>query len=379
MSRLQVKIVIALLAAFALSLGTAARAAAQAVQLPTGWKTPSELYAMLAKLPRDRLDQVLYEGAKKEGVVVYASPAEENQVGKLLEGFMARYPGIKGQSLGGQQEDISNRILAEARAGRSSFDLISVGTFLGQYREARALAELHDLVGNDRYPPQFRGKDFYSWNLLSMVIAYNTNLVKPAEAPKGYMEILDPKWRGKVAVDNSPDTWMFGMLHKWGFDKTYDYQKRLIQEQKALIRKGHTNQTNLLVAGAFPLAIELYSYKIADMKHKGAPVDMILPREFVAAEATGVGVSSRAAHPYAALLLARFHVDPEGGQKILAQFGRVMAHPDTRLKYEELQQVTAKDTLDRMSLLTAEELVKYAKPYAKIIKEIYNPAFRGGK
>jgi iron(III) transport system substrate-binding protein len=381
MSKLQGSI-IRLLSALALTLGGASAAMTaqpSSVQLPTGWKTPSELYAKLAKLPADQLDQVLYEGAKKEGAVAYASPAEENQVSKLMEGFMSKYPGIKGQSLGGQQEDISNRILAEARAGRSSFDIVGIGTFLGEYREANALAEIHDLVGDARYPAKFRGKDFYSWNLLSMVIAYNTNLVKASEAPKGYMDILDPKWKGKIAVDSSPDTWVFGMLNKWGNEKTYDYQKQLIQDQKALIRKGHTNQTNLLIAGAFPVAVELYSYKIADMKNKGAPVDMIFPKEFVSAEVSGVGISSRAPHPYAALLFARFHIDPNGGQKILAQFGRVMAHPDTKLKYKELQQVTAQETLDRMSLLTAETLANYSKPYTKIIKEIYNPAFRGGK
>jgi iron(III) transport system substrate-binding protein len=381
MSRLQMKSTIGLLAASALIFGAASIGiAAQplSAQLPTDWKTPSELYAKLAKLPSDQLDQVLYEGAKQEGAVTYASPAEEDQIAKLMEGFMEKYPGIKAQNLGGQQEDISNRILAEARAGRSSFDVITIGTFLKQYREAKALAQLHDLVGDARYPAKFRGKDFYSWNLLSMVIAYNTNLLKPSEAPKGYGEMLDPKWRGKFSVDNSPDTWIFGMLHKWGLEKTYDYQKQLIQDQKALIRKGHTNQTNLLIAGAFPVGIELYSYKVAAMKNKGAPVEMVLPKEFVSAEASGVGISSRASHPYAALLFARFHVDPNGGQKILAQFGRVMAHPDTKLKYQELQQLTAQETLDRMSLLTAEELVKYSKPYTKIIKEVYNPAFRGG-
>jgi iron(III) transport system substrate-binding protein len=382
MSMFQVKTVIGFLAASALMLSTASTALAaqsSSVELPTGWKTPSELYAKLAKVPPAQLDRVLYEGAKKEGAVAYASPAEENQVSKLMEGFMSKYPGIKGQSLGGQQEDISNRILAEARAGRSSFDIIGIGTSLGEYREANALAEIHDLVGDARYSAKFRGKDFYSWNLLSMVIAYNTNLVKASEAPKGYMDILDPKWKGKIAVDSSPDTWVFGMLNKWGAEKTYDYQKRLIQDQNALIRKGHTNQTNLLIAGAFPVAVELYSYKIADMKNQGAPVEMVFAKEFVAAEASGVGISSRAPHPYAALLFARFHIDPNGGQKILAQFGRVMAHPDTKLKYKELQQVTAQETLDRMSLLTAETLVNYSKQYTKIIKEIYNPAFRGGK
>lgn len=382
MSRTHVKSIIGLLAASALLLAAASSgitAQPSTVTLPTGWKTPSELYAMLAKLPADQLDRVLYEGAKKEGALTYAGPFEESQMAKLLQGFMEKYPGINGKGMGGQQEDISNRVIAEARAKRSSFDLISVGTFLGEYRETGALAEIHDLVGNARYPAKFRGKDFYSWNLLSMVIAYNTNLVKAAEAPKGYMDLMDPKWKGKFAVDNSPDTWMFGMLNKWGYEKTYNFQKQMIQDQKALIRKGHTNQTNLLVAGAFPVAIELYSYKIADMKNKGAPVEMVIPKEFVSAEASGVGISSRAPHPYSALLFARFHIDPEGGQKILAQFGRVMAHPDTKLKYKELQRLTDKDTLDRMSLLTATELVKYSEPYTRIIKELYNPAFRGGK
>ena len=350
---------------------------AQSVELPTGWKTPSELYAKLAKLPADQIDKILYEGAKKEGSLTYASPAEEQQVAKLMEGFMQKYPGINARGMGGQQEDISNRILAEARAGRSSFDVISIGTFLGEYRKANALAEIHDLVGNERYPAKFRGPDWYSWNLLSMVIAYNTNLVKASEAPQSYADLLDPKWKGKVSVDNTPDTWIFGMLNKWGLEKSYSYQKKFIQDQKALIRRGHTNQTNLLVAGAFPVSIELYSYKVAHMKNEGAPIEMVFAKEFVSAEASGVGISSRAKNAYAALLFARFHVDPEGGQKILAQFGRVMAHPDTKLKYKELQQVTAKDTLDRMSLLTAKELVEFAEPYKKIIKEIYNPAFRG--
>ncbi len=125
------------------------------------------------------------------------------------------------------------------------------------------------------------------------------------------------------------------------------------------------------------MAIELYSYKVALMKNQGAPIEMVLAKEFVSAEASGVGISSRAKNPYAALLFARFHIDPEGGQKTMAQFGRVMAHPDTKLKYKELQRLTAQDTLDRMSLLTATELVDYSEQYTKIIKEIYNPAFRG--
>ncbi len=377
MSRTHVKSMIGLPLALALVLAAASSGMTQSVKLPTGWKTVSELYAKLTKLPADQLDRVLYEGAKKEGSVTYASPVEERQMAKLMASFMKKYPGISAKGLGGQQEDISNRILAEARAGRSTFDVLSVGTSLGEYREAKALADLHDLVGNARYPANFRGPDFYAWNLLSMVIAYNTNMVKASEAPQGYMDLLDPKWKGKIGVDNTPDTWIFGMLNKWGYEKTLNYQKKLIQDQKALIRRGHTNLTNLLIAGAFPVAIELYSYKVALMKDKGAPIEMVLAKEFVSAEASGAGISSRAKNPYAALLFARFHIDPQGGQKTMAQFGRAMAHPDTKLKYKELQRLTAQDTLDRMSLLTSKELVEFSDQYTKVIKKIYNPAFRG--
>ncbi|MFQ5684660.1 MAG: ABC transporter substrate-binding protein, partial [Candidatus Binatia bacterium] len=361
MPKRQTIISLLLVPAFVLMAGRAGNA--QSAKLPTGWNTPSELYAKLAKLPADQLDKVLYEGAKKEGAVTYAGPAEERQTATLMQGFMHKYPGINAKSMGGQQEDISNRIIAEARAGKGTFDIISVGTFLGEYRKAKALAEIYNLVGDARYPAKFRGKDWYSWNLLSMVIAYNTNMVKASKAPRGYMDMLDPKWKGKFSVDDTPDTWIFGMLNKWGYEKTRKYQKQLIQGQKALIRRGHTNQTNLLIAGAFPVSIELYSYKVALMKHRGAPIDMVFPKEFVSAEASGNGINSRAKHPYAALLFARYHVDPKGGQKVMAQFGRAMAHPDTKLKYKELQKLTAKDTLDRMSLLTAKELVEFSKPY----------------
>jgi iron(III) transport system substrate-binding protein len=33
------------------------------------------------------------------------------------------------------------------------------------------------------------------------VIGYNTRLVKPDEAPKNFVDLLDPKWKGKQSCD----------------------------------------------------------------------------------------------------------------------------------------------------------------------------------
>jgi iron(III) transport system substrate-binding protein len=35
-------------------------------------------------------------------------------------------------------------------------------------------------------------------------ISYNTNLVRPEDAPKSFGDLLDPKWRGKI-IKGRPD------------------------------------------------------------------------------------------------------------------------------------------------------------------------------
>ncbi len=51
-------------------------------------------------------------------------------------------------------------------------------------------------------PDTFKDPDGYwtGFSARSRVIAYNTNLVKPEEAPKSIYDLTDPKWKGQVAI-----------------------------------------------------------------------------------------------------------------------------------------------------------------------------------
>jgi iron(III) transport system substrate-binding protein len=51
-------------------------------------------------------------------------------------------------------------------------------------------------------PATFKDPEGYwtGFSARSRVIAYNTNLVKPEEAPKSVFDLADPKWKGQVAV-----------------------------------------------------------------------------------------------------------------------------------------------------------------------------------
>src|SRR5215212_6733748 len=51
-------------------------------------------------------------------------------------------------------------------------------------------------------PATFKDAEGYwtGFSARSRVIVYNTNLVKPEEAPKSVFDLADPKWKGQVAI-----------------------------------------------------------------------------------------------------------------------------------------------------------------------------------
>ena len=50
------------------------------------------------------------------------------------------------------------------------------------------------------YPDEYRDPDgvFYTSRFYVSSLGYNTNLVKPEDAPKSFADLLDPKWAGKI-------------------------------------------------------------------------------------------------------------------------------------------------------------------------------------
>jgi len=256
--------------------------------------------------------------------------------------------------------------------------VLSVGGGYADLKKANATAKHFGLLGGPGFPKEVVGEDWIGNNYQPLMISYNTDMVKPAEAPKSYQEMLDPKWKGKISIDTYPETLVAGMIKKWGKEKAEDWLDKFVNDNQALLRKGHTAQTKLLIAGEFPVASELYAYRVEyERQDKGAPIDWIFPSDVFVIEVPGESISRYAPNPYGALLWQRFSISPEG-QTVFAQFGRIPINPKATVKYKRHQQIIEYASKGGATILNPLDAKLFTQA-GELIEKIIAPRIRGNQ
>src|SRR3989338_2521459 len=101
--------------------------------------------------------------------------------------------------------------------------------------------------------------------------AYNTNAVKGADIPKSWDDVLNPKWKGKIATTPYPDMWaQLAEPQQWGEERVLNFVKRLAALEPQL--GGIPTVRRMLVSGEISIsAVYASNYMEAD-REAGAPV-----------------------------------------------------------------------------------------------------------
>lgn len=267
----------------------------------------------------------LVEGAKKEGRLVWYTSTNVTESKPLLDDFEKQYPFVKGEIFRASGEKTLNRIVTEARAGRADFDIVTISEvdalveakLLQPYRSPEAksfMAEFKDPHGH--------------WTAIYInyaTIGYNPKLVSEKEAPKQWEDFLDPKWRGKISIDQEQYPW-YGTLHKaWGRERAQKYM-RALAKQNIQWRKGHTLIAQLMAAGEFPLGV-IYAHRVEEMKQRGAPLEWVSTVNPIVVTVNAAGVSAKPPHPNAAKLFYDYLLSKPAQQRLRA-LRRIPARPD---------------------------------------------------
>jgi iron(III) transport system substrate-binding protein len=153
------------------------------------------------------------------------------------------------------------------------------------------------------------------------VHAYNTNLVRKQDLPSGWNDLLDARWKGKLAIEGDDHEWLASVIADMGQDEGVRYWRQLVATNGVSVRSGHPLLTNLVASGEVPLALTVYQYSVEQAKKKGSPIDWFVIGPAVSIT-NGIAIPKKAPHPNAARLFYDYLLGQEA-QRVLARIGYV--------------------------------------------------------
>jgi iron(III) transport system substrate-binding protein len=263
--------------------------------------------------------QRLIAGAKKEASLNLYCVMGQEQIGVLAQAFEQKY-GVNVNVWRSSSENVLQRTLAEEQGKRSGVDVLELGApELEALRRERLLQEVRSPYFQDLMPEVVPVHREWVGNRINVYVhAYNTNLVRKAELPKTYQELLEPKWKGRLSVESANLDWFSTLVREFGEEKGLQFFRELVAANGLSVRKGHPAMVSLVASGEIPLALATYGYFVDKLKkEKSAPIDwFITPPAIV--RVTGVGIVKQAPHPHAAVLFYDFMLSE--AQPMLAEF-----------------------------------------------------------
>ena len=275
--------------------------------------------AALLATPAVAAEQALIDAAKKEGRVVwYTTQQIDPLVRPVVAAFKQKY-GVDVDYVRADSSDVALRIVNEGRAGKMQSDVFDgTGVAAILKTEKMAVKWLPDTV--KRLPKDYVDPEGYwvATNIFVVTAGYNTNLVPRGSEPKSFADLLDPKWKGKILWNSSPSTSGGGgfiglTLARLGEDKGMDYLRKLATQNITGVLNASRAGLDPVVAGEFPLALNIFNNHTIISKAQGAPITWV-PMAPVMAVLSVASVTKGAPHPNAGKLLVDFLVSKEGQQ-----------------------------------------------------------------
>jgi ABC-type Fe3+ transport system substrate-binding protein len=331
------------------------------------------LGGILSAAPARAADAALIAAAQKEGQVTWYTSQIVNQFGRpAMDAFQKRY-GVRVNFVRADSIELAARMLNEAQAGRLQADVFD-GTASAPVVKRAGLA-LKWLPERARlWPPEYRDAEEYwvATNLFVHTPAYNTNLVPKGSEPRSLRDLLDPKWKRKMAwaihATSSGALGFIGVvLAEMGEAPGKAYLRELARQD--IIQLGGSARTvvDQAVAGEFPVVLQAFNHQPVISARLGAPIDWI-PMSPAMAVLSVAGVTKSAPHPNAAKLLVDFFVADEG-QKLFRDVDYIPAAPDIAPRQPSLRP----DGNSFRAIFFSPEQSDAAMPHWL---EVYNEIFR---
>jgi ABC-type Fe3+ transport system substrate-binding protein len=280
----------------------------------------------------EKASSELYPKAKQEGNLIVYSVWDVEHLRVVTEAFMKRYPGIKATYWQARNPEIVTRALTEFQGGQSSFDVVLSDNAPPVIRAAGAIMPYETVQKDVLY---LHDPTLPTVSLQIQALAFNTKKIKPADLPKSWEEVANPKYKGMVALDDpmraGPLSSMLAALKtQWKDDERFNKFLRGLKALGVPVHKSTSAMFRLVISGEYPICMPALLHDVIEEMHKGTPVGyvktnppVLFPRQ--------AGIYAKAPNPNAAKLFAEWLIS-EQGQQTIDSVGRETSRNDFKSK-----------------------------------------------
>ncbi|HEX5020097.1 MAG TPA: extracellular solute-binding protein [Candidatus Binatia bacterium] len=285
-----------------------------------------------AKKAFEKASQELYPKAKQEGNLIVYSVWDVEHLRVITDAFMKRYPGIKATYWQGRNPEIVTRVLTEFQGGQASFDVVLSDNAPPVIRAAGGIMPYETVQKDVLY---LHDPTLPTVSLQIQALAYNTRKLKPADLPKSWEEVANPKYKGMIALDDPMragplSSMLSGLKTQWNNETRFNNFVKGLKALNVPVHKSTSAMFRLVISGEYNICMPALLHDVMEETHKGTPISyvktvppVVFPRQ--------AGIYAKSPNPNAAKLFAEWMISEEG-QKTIDSVGRETSRNDFKSK-----------------------------------------------
>jgi iron(III) transport system substrate-binding protein len=269
--------------------------------------------------------------AEKEGKVVWYTAVDVKVAENIAKVFREQYPKVQLEVERSGSERVFQRINQEYQSDIKNVDVVnsSDASHFLFWKQQKLLAS-HTPPDVRKFAAQYKDPEGYYavWRATLSPIAYNTNLVKEADAPKGYQDLLDPRWKGKLvkahpSYSGTSLTGTYALTKALGWDYLEKLSKNGVQQLQST-----TAPPKSIASGERAVMVDGNEYNMFIEIDNKSPVKIVYAKEGTPFVTSPTAIFAAAPHPNAARLLQNFLYTAKAQQILVNDGGARSVHPD---------------------------------------------------
>ena len=259
----------------------------------------------------------------KTPITIYSS-VHEDVLAAIAKEFNSRTPDVELKYFRLGTTKIIAKVNAEVKAGGIKADLVWTAepAYFEELKQRGLIAKYLSPTAKD-IPKTFIDPDeFYiGGRILSIGLMYNTKLVKEAEAPKDWGDLLEAKWKNQIVhasplYSGSVTATVTGLIQSPKLGWAY-YEK--LRANGIAIVKAQAGAQSKVAGGEYKVGIGL-DYGIRKMNAKGSPIQFVYPKSGSITWGSPIAIFKDSQHQDAAKKFVDFVLSPEGQRFLITEY-----------------------------------------------------------